>query len=352
MHGPLVTLVQGITGRGGKLKGRPQALQAAVQLIQRLPEWDFIQHPVVQDLLLAAMKRRVDLCHRPCHRGQRLGKIHGTALFPLRHDNVPAQLLQLEAGQGKSEKVRSHRGQTVCLIENHRIAMGQQFPEPVILERPVGQEQVVVDHDDVPLERLLPRLHHMAPGMFGAFPAQAVVGRGRDQAPYRGLLADALHLRNVSFTGTGSPARDLGKRRIIVSGQAGLGHGLPQAVPAQVVAAAFQHDCIDAAPQDPAHLGDVAVEDLVLQMPRPGRYHGPHPLLDHRNQVGVGLAGPGTGFRHQRASLGQYASHFQRHFLLRPAGHEPRQPTVKQPVVRQCVAMVLRSGHRPAEQPM
>ena len=84
------------------------------------------------------------------------------------------------------------------------LAGRQQLGHAGVAQRHVGEEQVMIDDDDVGLLRLLARLHHEAVLVIRAFLAEAVVARGRDHRPDRrrsparrelGLVAGARDLR-------------------------------------------------------------------------------------------------------------------------------------------------------------
>ena len=61
-----------------------------------------------------------------------------------------------------AEEQRRRVGKLVRLVEDHRVARGQELGEAFVAQHHVGEEQVMVDDDDVGLERILARLHHEA----------------------------------------------------------------------------------------------------------------------------------------------------------------------------------------------
>ena len=78
---------------------------------------------------------------------------------------VARELGELAGRQLLAEEQRRGVGQLVRLVEDHRVARGQQLGEPFVAQHHVGEEQVVVDDDDVGLERGLARLQHEAVGV-------------------------------------------------------------------------------------------------------------------------------------------------------------------------------------------
>ena len=78
---------------------------------------------------------------------------------------VARELGELPGRHLLAEEQRRGVGQLVRLVEDHRVARGQELGEPFVAQHHVGEEQVVVDDDDVGLERRLARLQHEAVGV-------------------------------------------------------------------------------------------------------------------------------------------------------------------------------------------
>ncbi len=82
----------------------------------------------------------------------------------------------LAAGDGLPEILHRQLGELVRLVHYHRIGTGQQFGKPRFLQHHIGQQQVVIDHDDIRLLRLAPGFHDKAVIENRAFAAQAIFG--------------------------------------------------------------------------------------------------------------------------------------------------------------------------------
>ena len=61
-----------------------------------------------------------------------------------------------------AEEQRRRVGQLVRLVEDHRVAGRQQLGEALVAQHHVGEEEMMVDDDDVGVERRLARLQHEA----------------------------------------------------------------------------------------------------------------------------------------------------------------------------------------------
>ena len=81
---------------------------------------------------------------------------------------VAQQQLHLAAAETRAEELRGEVGDLVRLVEDHRVGRAEQIAEAVFLEREIGEQQVVIDDDDVGLDRLAARLDHVAAADVGA----------------------------------------------------------------------------------------------------------------------------------------------------------------------------------------
>jgi hypothetical protein len=78
-----------------------------------------------------------------------------------------------------SEKLRGDVGNLMRFVQNHRIGFWQQIGEALVLEREIGEQQMMVHDDDVGGLRGAARLDDVAAGVLRALLAQAVLaGRG------------------------------------------------------------------------------------------------------------------------------------------------------------------------------
>ena len=140
-----------------------------------------------------------------------------------------------------AEELRGEVRQLVRLVDDEGLRAGQDFAEAFLLQREVGQQQVMVDHDHVGGLRALPRLHHEALAPERAFAAEAVLGGRGDHRQQRRILGQRLEFGQVAHAGAPAPGDDaLELRDLFARGEARLALGLFQPVLAQVVGAALQ----------------------------------------------------------------------------------------------------------------
>src|SRR6202011_4079428 len=79
---------------------------------------------------------------------------------------------------------------------------------PILLEREIRQQQVVIDDDDVRLERLAARERYVAAGNLRATHAKATLARGGDLTPHRMSVRQTAHLREITALRGARPALD------------------------------------------------------------------------------------------------------------------------------------------------
>ena len=172
-----------------------------------------------------------------------------------------------------AEEERRGVGQLVRLVEDHRVARGQELGEALVAQHDVGEEQVVVDDDDVGLERVLARLQHEA------------VARGtRSSAPRQLSRVEVTSGQIDAFSGTSasSPRSPRCRRarerddlrqmpRILARGQPAFARRALEMMVADVVRAALEQRERDRHRQRVAHQRQVALEELVLQRLGAGR---------------------------------------------------------------------------------
>ena len=113
----------------------------------------------------------------------------------------------------KNSAARS--GQLVRLIEDQRIDARQQLAVPVLLERQVGQQQVVIDDHEVGLERRAPRREHVAARELRAARAGAGFARAGELGAQRMRLAERRHFGQIA---TARRARPVAQLRAAVAG--------------------------------------------------------------------------------------------------------------------------------------
>jgi len=250
------------------------------------------------------------------------------------HELVPGiahQQFDLAAAETRAEELRGEIGDLVSFVEDHRIGRAQQIAETVFLEREVGEQQMVIDDDDIGIDGLAARVDHVALADVGAAGAEAVVTRGGDLRPQRVRIAHVRHFGKIAGPGDSRPALDAGQRAIARAGEAFLATHLLQPVAAQIVRAALEQ-C------DPRRDADgggdqwqVFVEQLVLQGAR--ARGDEHPLAGKQrgNQVSERLAGSRARLDHERRAVFQRQRDAAGHGQLRTARREIRQRAGQRP---------------------
>ena len=107
-------------------------------------------------------------------------------------------MFDLPAAETRAEELRREIRDLVRLVEDHGVDRAEQIAEAVFLQREVGEQQVVVDDDDVGFERLAPRFDHVAAADLGAAIAEAVVARRGDLRPERVRIAEIGHFGEIA----------------------------------------------------------------------------------------------------------------------------------------------------------
>src|SRR3984885_12091091 len=121
---------------------------------------------------------------------------------------VAQQRLELAAAHMGTEELRGEIGYLVGFVEDHRIGRAQQVAEAVLLQGQVGEQQVVVDDDQISLERLAARERYVAARDLRTAHAEAALARRGDLRPYGVGIGQTAHLRQVTALGGERPALD------------------------------------------------------------------------------------------------------------------------------------------------
>jgi hypothetical protein len=183
---------------------------------------------------------------------------------------VAHQQFDLPAAETRAEELRGEIRNLVGLIEDHGVRRAEQVTETVFLEREVGQQQVMVDDDDVGLDRLAARLEHVTAADVRAAAPQAVVPRRRDLGAERMCIAEIRQLGEIAGSRGARPALDPHQGAIARAREAALPGELLQPIGAQIVRPPLEQ-------RDPRRHADgardqrqILVEQLILQGARAG----------------------------------------------------------------------------------
>ena len=233
-----------------------------------------------------------------------------------RRAGVARELRELPARQLHAEEPGGDVGDLVRFVDDQGVGEREQLGEPLLLERHVGEQQMMVDHHHVRLGGTPARLRDVASVEHGTLRPEAVVRRRGDRAPDRIVLREVVHLREVAARRPGGPSREAGGPR----GHAGRdepagGQHLFVAPAAEVVRAALEQRDARVASESAADERQIALEQLLLKMAGAGGDHDPAAAGDGGNEVREGLAGPGSGLADEDVPL--------RHGTLDRGGHGP-----------------------------
>lgn len=220
------------------------------------------------------------------------------------------------------------------LVDHEGLRARQDLAEALLLERQVGQQQVMVDHHHVGRLCTLARLHHETVVPERALVAQAVVDGGGDHRVQRRVFRQGFQLGHVAEAAAPGPGQDaLELRHLLRRTEAGFATGLLQAVAAQIVRTALEQRTAVAHPERRAHPRQVAVVQLVLQRAGAGGNDDLQPRQQRRHQVRIGLAGAGTGLGQQHVALVEGFGDGNRQAQLRRASNEGIQLAGKRPTL-------------------
>ncbi len=222
-----------------------------------------------------------------------------------------------------AEKVGGQFRQLMGLVDDEGLRARQDFAETLLLQREVGQQQMVVDHHQIRFLRTLACTHHEAVAPERTIRAHAVVHRGGDHRQQWRIIGQAIQLGHVAVLAAPGPGHDaLELRHLLGAAEARLAARLIQTVTAQVVGPALQQRGTMAHPQRRTHARQVAVIELVLQRAGAGGHDGLQTGQQHRYQVGVGLAGSRARLGQQHIALLQRIGDGSGEPLLRCTRHE------------------------------
>ncbi|TLD45113.1 MAG: hypothetical protein FAZ92_02649 [Accumulibacter sp.] len=215
---------------------------------------------------------------------------------------VTSEFEELRGRYAFTEEQAGDLGQLVGLIEDHRVARRQEFCRTLVAQHHVGEEEVMVDHHHVCRQRLTAGGEDEAFLVLRTFLAQAIVARRGDQRPHRRILG------NVDTFGLVAAARRAGKTGdalrpggVLAREEAAIGERAREMMVAEVVGAPLEQGHLDRQTERLADRRNVARKELVLQVSRPRGHDHLAAGKQRGNEVGIGLAGTGTGFGDEHA---------------------------------------------------
>ncbi len=261
---------------------------------------------------------------------------------------IAQQMLCLPHRPALPEELRRDIRHLMRLVENDRLGAGQKVAEPLLLERKIREQQVMVDDDDLGGLRGAACLEHVAARELRALLPEAVLARRGDHRPRRRLFGQVGELGQVARLGNRRPAcdpREQPRRAALAAEQRTLLCGELQAVAAQIVRAPFEERHLDRQSERARERGHVAPEQLVLQRARAGGNDDAASRQKRRHEVGEGLTGSRAGLDDQGFAERERAPHRRGHLRLLGAAGIARQCARERAVGAENVAIV-RCGTR------
>ena len=307
------------------------AIERRRQLGQRGRKTVAPQRRALRELAGAVTEREPQLPDRGAEVGRGGGQVgHFAGAGAGGHFRVARELRQRAGRHLLAEEQRRGIRQLVRLVEDDRVARGQQLGQPFVAEHDVGEEQVMIDDDDVGLERRLARLHHEALAEERAVAAEAAVPGRRHQRPDAGVLGDVGQLAAVAGLARAGERDDLRQvAGVVARRQPAVRRRALQMVVADVIGATLEQRQRGRRTQRVADQRQVALIELVLQRLGAGRDDDLPAVEQRGNQVGEGLAGAGAGLGDQRAPrrdrVGHCGGHRQLLVPVAEAGQLPGQ---------------------------
>ncbi len=154
---------------------------------------------------------------------------------------IAGQIEDLRGRYGIAEEQRRHFRQLVRLVEDHRVAGRQQLGHAFVAQHHVGEEQVVIDDDQVGRHRLAPRLHDEAVLVVRAILAEAVFAGRRGVVPHRRVFRDFQAFGLVAALRHLGEDRDAaGVGRILAGQETAVGQRAFEMVGADVIGAPLE----------------------------------------------------------------------------------------------------------------
>jgi hypothetical protein len=229
--------------------------------------------------------------------------------------DVATQLLEAVIADGDAEILPGYVLDFVRFVEHHRVIFGQDAAFGItilqhLLQRQIGEEQVMVDDHDVAGLGALVHQGEEAALVLLALLAGAKIAAGVDLGPGSALFRQLLDLRAVADFGGLLPGLDhLEIGDFLQAGQHCLAVGVVNLLAAGIVVAALHIADAQGAREMLLQEGDVLEEELFLQILGAGGNHNAFAGKDRGHQVSQRFAGARAGFRDQMFAVGQRGFH-------------------------------------------
>jgi hypothetical protein len=208
----------------------------------------------------------------------------------------------------------------VRLVEDRDLDARQQLGDSAVAQRHVGEEEVMVDDDDVGEHRLAARLHDVAAAVLGTLGAEAVLARRRHQRDDAAALVEPRQLGEIAARRRLRPRLDLGERAHgSAVGQLRVVARKREPVQAEIARPALQQCDRDRQLERAAQARQIADEELVLQRLGRSAEQRARAAEERGNEVREGLADASAGLDDERAAPFDRIRDGERHVALHGA---------------------------------
>ena len=249
--------------------------------------------------------------------------------------DVARQLLDPPRAHGDPEVLRRDVLELVRFVEHRMPAFGDDGAVAAAPYRRIGEEQMMVDDDDVRLLGPAAHARHEALVVARTLASKAGLGARRDVVPERQIFGQIVDLGAISRFRPGGPFVDDREEhpRVVGGGKSRQGAGHPSAfelivergipVQAQIVPAALHARRLERDAERPFEHGQVFEIHLLLKVLGARGDEHPLALQDGWHEVGECLAGARACFGEQHAPTFERRRDSGRHRALPGAGLEP-----------------------------
>ena len=220
---------------------------------------------------------------------------------------IAAQVLDAVIADGDAEILAHHVFDFVGFVEHHGMIAGQDAALVVlILQGEIGEEEVVVDDDDVAFQRPLVHQGDETAVVVGALLAAAQFGAGIHLGPGGSGLGEALDFGAVAeLAGLFPFADDLEIGDFLQAGEHRGVFGVVDLLAAGVIIAPLHVADLEGAREVLLEEGDVLEKELLLEGLGPGGDDDALAGEQGGHEVGERLAGAGAGLDDQVALVGE-----------------------------------------------
>ena len=261
-------------------------------------------------------------------------------------ERIARQRLELARADRPAEELLRDIGQLVSFVDDHGVRSRQQLAEPQVFQREIREQQVMIDDHDLCGLRAAPRLGDETALDELALPAEAVVDGRCHLGAQRMILGEILELREVAGIARLPPRVERLERRDRRRIARTVAPRRVEPVPAQVIAAAFEHGDPHRPADDGAEQRQVATEQLVLQRVRAGRDDRAPFEQQQGQQIGEGLADTGARLDDRMPARLERSDDELRHLLLCGPIGETRQALGERAVGAEHVVEIHRGTAR------